>query len=47
MLDAIYLDNLSERRPIMQNNKWIKLVVYLIIASMLLSTLVMGIGLIL
>ncbi|WP_020616761.1 stressosome-associated protein Prli42 [Paenibacillus daejeonensis] len=31
----------------MQNNKWIKLVVYLIIASMLLSTLVMGIGLIL
>lgn len=31
----------------MQNNKWIKIVVYLIIASMLLSSLVMGIGLIL
>ncbi|WP_185601559.1 stressosome-associated protein Prli42 [Paenibacillus sp. 598K] len=31
----------------MKTNKWIKIVVYLIIASMLLSSLVMGIGLIL
>ncbi|MFS0722731.1 stressosome-associated protein Prli42 [Paenibacillus sp. 1P07SE] len=31
----------------MQNNKWIKVLVYLIIASMLLSSLVMGIGLLL
>ncbi|WP_270170489.1 stressosome-associated protein Prli42 [Paenibacillus sp. SYP-B4298] len=30
----------------MQNNKWVKIVVYLIIASMLLSTLVMSLGLI-
>ncbi|MFC3345133.1 stressosome-associated protein Prli42 [Paenibacillus abyssi] len=30
----------------MQNNKWVKVVVYLIIASMLLSTLVMGLGMI-
>ncbi|XEC92830.1 stressosome-associated protein Prli42 [Paenibacillus tarimensis] len=29
----------------MQTNKWVKVVVYLIIASMLLSTLVMGLGL--